>query len=467
MAKRKRAAANVPEPAKKRKSDDVSPVTVQIVAGSYDRVLHGIAATIPFAKDEAVKFTDTFLFTAHTSAIRCLALSPPSALVPGQTQKIILASGSTDERINLYHLSAHLPHETHKLRIPSLISSAVVENSHNRELGSLLHHASSVTALHFPTRSKLLSSAEDSTIAVTRTRDWSLLSTIKAPIPKPQGRPSGDTAPLGGTPAGINDFAVHPSLKLMISVGKGEKCMRLWNLVTGKKAGVLNFGRELLSEVGENRLGTGEARKVAWGSTNAGEEFCVGFEWGLLVFGMDSRPRCKVAPQPKTKIHQVCYIATAAEEDTSVMAVSTEDGRILFYSTQSEDLSIASAVEGKDAAIPSARLIAQLGGKTAGLSGRIKDFTVLRLEGQSWSFLILAGSSDGNIRLWTLSASDLEAKSQKQTRQVGNLIGTYETGNRITCLQAFVMLPLPEGAEGVEETEMARLGDDEDRSDSD
>jgi protein MAK11 len=58
--------------------------TVQIITGSYERVLHGFAATIPrslvtgqqdSSKEEAEKpkvdFTDTFLFNAHASAIRC------------------------------------------------------------------------------------------------------------------------------------------------------------------------------------------------------------------------------------------------------------------------------------------------------------------------------------------------------------------------------------------------------------
>ena len=100
------------------------------------------------------------------------------------------------------------------------------------------------------------------------------------------GRPSGDTAPLGGTPAGVNDFAVHPSMKLMISVGKGEKCMRLWNLVTGKKAGVLTFKREILQGFGEGKWGSGEGKKVEWNGN--GDEFVVGFERGAVVFGMVS-----------------------------------------------------------------------------------------------------------------------------------------------------------------------------------
>jgi protein MAK11 len=476
MAKRKRnvpsdsAGAAITAPSKKIKATDPSPpqtttTTIQIVTGSYDRVLHGVTVTIPPTKD--AQFADTFLFNAHASAIRSLALSPPSAPVPKQTQKIILASGSTDERINLYHLSAHAPSKITVPIIPSLTSKAVVENPQNRELGSLLHHSSTITALHFPNRSKLLSSAEDSTIAVTRTRDWSLLSTIKAPIPKPVGRPSGDTAPLGGAPSGVNDFAVHPSTKLMISVGKGEKCMRLWNLVTGKKAGVLNFERSMLGEVGEGRFSSGEGRKVAWGSTDAGEEFCVGFERGILVFGMDSKPKCKVVPEPRSKIHQLCYVQVAEEGDIQVLAVSTEDGRILFYSTIPADLSTAEAIEGKDAPLPSAKLIAQLGGKDAGLSGRVKDFTVLSLgEGPLKEFLVITGGSDGALRVWKLSASKDLAPRSGAVRQVGQLLGTYETVNRITCLKAFIMLPKVDDEDEIENLEDFEDFDEEEDSES-
>jgi protein MAK11 len=477
MAKRKRSTngetsdTRVNSIGKKRKGTEPvqeattsSPITIQIVAGSYDRVLHGITAAI--SADNSVEFTDTFLFNAHASAIRCLALSPPSAPAPGQSQKIILASGSTDERINLYHLSAHPPRKPKKPILPSLTSKAVAEDPRNRELGALLHHSSSITALHFPTRSKLLSSAEDSTIAVTRTRDWSLLSTIKAPIPKPQGRPSGDTAPPGGIPSGINDFAVHPSLKLMVSVGKGEKCMRLWNLVTGKKAGVLNFGREMLSEIGEGRFGSGEGRKVAWGSTKASEEFCVGFEWGILVFGMDSKPKCKVMPEPRTKVHQLCYIITSEEDDASILAISTEDGRIMFYSTSPDDLIATPATEEKEILLPSAKLIAYFGGKEAGISGRIKDFSVIKTEdGKPGNLVIVGASSDGSIRLWKLSSKDLTFHGEKPSKQVGQFLGIYETGNRITCLKAFAMLRRAEGDEYEVEEEVAEM-DESSSSDS-
>lgn len=269
----------------------VASTTIQIVIGTYEKVLHGVTAILPEklgkGSGEKVEFADTFLFNAHASAIRCLAISPPSS-APDVTQpaKVILASGSSDQIINLYHISTSPPprQKGKSLSMPSLTGHKVTENPRNRELGSLQHHSSSVNALQFPTRSKLLSAAEDNTIAVTRTRDWTVLSTIKAPIPKAHGRPSGDTAALGDTPAGVNDFAIHPSMKLMVSVGKGEKCMRLWNLVTGKKAGVLNFERDLLQGIGEGRWASGEGRKVEWNST--GKEFVVGFERGAAIFGM-------------------------------------------------------------------------------------------------------------------------------------------------------------------------------------
>lgn len=266
-------------------------VTVQVIVGTYEKVLHGVQATLfeqakgAPGQGSFVEFADTFLLSPHSSAIRCLAISPPSNSDTTKSQKAILASGSSDQVVNLYHISIEAPpRHSEGPQLPTLVEKKITENSRNRELGSLQHHGGSVNALRFPTRSKLLSAADDNTIAVARTRDWTVLSTIKVPIPKAHGRPSGDTAPLGSTPAGVTDFAIHPSMKLMVSVGKGEKCMRLWNLVTGKKAGVLNFERDLLQGVGEGRWASGEGRKVEWNSL--GEEFVVAFERGCVVFGM-------------------------------------------------------------------------------------------------------------------------------------------------------------------------------------
>ncbi|KAI1425961.1 WD domain-containing protein [Xylaria sp. FL1777] len=483
MGKRKRnvglngSTAREEAPAKKAKaSNDVpgtAPTTIQIITGSYDRVLHGLTATV--SPDDKVEFADTFLFNAHSSAIRCLAVSPPSAPESGKIQRVMLASGSSDERINVYHISAHPPRRKAKDLLSSIAPRKILENPKNRELGTLLHHSSTITSLSFPTKSKLISASEDSSIAVTRTRDWSLLSTIKVPKPKPQGRPSGDTAALDGTPAGVNDFAVHPSMKLMISVSKGERCMRLWNLMTAKKAGVLNFTRDILVEAGESKHSPGEGRKVVWGTTEEGDEFSVGFDRDLIVFGMDSTPKCRVMPEPRRKIHEFCYVSVDSETESSLLAVSTEDGRILFFSTNTQDLSTQEPTTDKknekNEKLPVAKLVAQLGGREAGVTGRIKDFAICRVADQQGDKLLIpTGSSDGKVRLFMLSVKDLaEARGKESPEQIGKQLGTYETQNRITCLGAFVMIPRAEGAQDsddeFDEIDNSEEEDDEDDND--
>ncbi|KAL4944905.1 hypothetical protein BDV06DRAFT_186091 [Aspergillus oleicola] len=474
MAKRKRDEAaketQATQPSKPTKSSKKEPlsfehsdgaaITLQIVTGSYERVLHGFTASIPTTclaaektKESAgdsssVQFVDTFMFEAHASAIKCLAMSPLPKTDSTEPPKVILASGGSDERVNLYTLSAAPPTvNEHYPTVPTLAGNKILENPKNRELGALLHHSAPITALVFPSRSKLLASAEDNTISVSKTRDLNVVSTIKAPHPKVQGRPSGDTAPPGGSPSGVNDFAVHPSMKLMLSVGKGERCMRLWNLVTGKKAGVLNFNKDILQSVKEGRWSTGEGRKIAWNTK--GEEFAVAFEWGAVLFGIDSTPICRVVPGPRSKLHGIRYISIGPEDEDELFAVSTEDGRVIFYSTKK----LRNPEEGDDSTIMHAEPVAQFGGRSQGFPGRVKEFEILSLNGQPGvkddDFSVVTANSEGVVRVWQLFGVKLrEALSKKSSDskdiQVARLLGSYETGNRITCLKAFVMMPSEE-----------------------
>ena len=68
--------------AKKKRAidqEEATRVTFQIVIGTYEKVLHGITASITSQAGQqrehnSVQFADTFLLNAHTSAIRCLAV---------------------------------------------------------------------------------------------------------------------------------------------------------------------------------------------------------------------------------------------------------------------------------------------------------------------------------------------------------------------------------------------------------
>ena len=109
--------------------------------------------------------------------------------------------------------------------------------------------------------------------------------------------------------------------------------------------------------------------------------------------------------------------------------------------------------------MPLCTSIGQLGGAAESVTSRIKDFEILRLP-SSQSLVVVTGSSDGAIRLWMLDDAEITDSSLSMdndihesenadaappsndgamTTQVGSLLGTYEAGNRITCLRAFVM----------------------------
>ena len=159
------------------------------------------------------------------------------------------------------------------------------------------------------------------------------------------------------------------------------------------------------------------------------------------------------------------HYVTLSEDDKAindVLAVSTEDGRILFYSTTRFSPS-ESTEPGSKPNIPLCTSIGQLGGAAESVTSRIKDFEILRPPG-SQNLIAVTGSSDGAIRLWILDDAEITdgslvlagsmdndihdsehagaappSNDGAMTTQVGSLLGTYEAGNRITCLRAFMM----------------------------
>lgn len=194
----------------------------------------------------------------------------------------------------------------------------------------------------------------------------------------------------------------------------------------------------------------------------------------------DSKPKAKIVPHPSTKVHQTHYaeISGSSKVKTEVLALSTEDGRILFYSSvdRAKDCGQKSGIKSK---VPSLQALGQLGGPKQDQAGRIKDFEILSLQGAKDSHndtIVVSGGSDGLIRIWKLNNSflfaneaaitpnlnsehgqstvicgldktDKEALShQLEIPTVGDVVGSYDTGSRMTCLRAFVMWsPGPNG----------------------
>lgn len=151
-----------------------------------------------------------------------------------------------------------------------------------------------------------------------------------------------------------------------------------------------------------------------------------------------------------------------------VLALATEDGRILFYSTTVE----------KSDEIQQITPIAQLGGLSVGMVLRIKDFKILHTKENFDGYFITTACSDGTIRVWladprssstgsslaqTNGAADDKAKDDvKEIPHYGTVLGIYETGRRITSMDGMVVT-VREGEEGGDEdVEMESDSKDED-----
>lgn len=136
---------------------------------------------------------------------------------------------------------------------------------------------------------------------------------------------------------------------------------------------------------------------------------------------------------------------------------------MIFFTTKfDESEKIASSDDHRH--IPDYLVIGEIGGDAEGSRSRIKDFEVLSAPGSKSALLsplIVTASSEGSIVLWSLdlgaSVKQLSSRihpveSSKNVNgrgagphapttspQIGRLLGRYETGNRITCLKAFIM----------------------------
>ncbi|XP_041483792.1 p21-activated protein kinase-interacting protein 1-like [Lytechinus variegatus] len=164
-------------------------VRLQVFAGCYERTTFGYDLLENEAEDGSPDFAFKVRFTnnAHTGCIKALAASSRH-----------LASGSTDEIINLYDLEE------------------------NVELGSLLQHNGSVASLSFHEDGHMISSGEDGVICIWGTKTWECMKILK------------------GHKDAINSVAVHPSGKLALSVSK-DKTLRTWNLLKGRAAYTTNI----------------------------------------------------------------------------------------------------------------------------------------------------------------------------------------------------------------------------------
>jgi protein MAK11 len=225
----------------------------------------------------------------------------------------------------------------------------------------------------------LLSGSEDGKIIIWRTKDWEIFGTLKGH----QGR--------------VNDLAIHPSGRIAVSVGD-DKTVRLWNLMTAKKAANLRI---------KNDWQKGEF--VRW--SVKGDYFLVGLMNKVLLYSTSEAKVVKELPLSTTLMHLEVY----SLEGVEYVVVGLNNGKIEFYKL--EELLSDDETEEKDkeeSLITKVKPSFDLQGHT----NRIKDFQLYK-DGEK-DFLISI-SSDGNIVVW-----DLKLKDQ---------VAVYNTGERLICVE--------------------------------
>lgn len=165
----------------------MAKMDIEVVVGCYEELLLGFRIV---QVGENFQLEPSFTDHSHSGCIKHIVVS----------NKGFLASGGTDETIQLFHLGRRT------------------------QLGSLVHHSGSLTCLQFFKSSHLFSASEDGTFCIWSRATWECLKTFR------------------GHKGPIRWFSLHPSGKLVLSVGQ-DKTLRTWNVITGKSAYITNIKR--------------------------------------------------------------------------------------------------------------------------------------------------------------------------------------------------------------------------------
>lgn len=329
----------------------------RIITASYEHVLLCLSLSL---YDDGSVFTPIFNFSPHIQSIKCLAHS-----------KRYLVSGSNDENIRLYDLQKR------------------------KELGTLMQHEGNVTVLEFFDNKWLLSAGDDGRICIWRTKDWEVMGELK-----------------GHKTGGITDLSIHPSGKIAISAG-GDRTLRLWNLMTCKKASVLKVGRE------------GIPRKVKWTSTELDKtaHYVVGFDKKVWAYSAETATQ---VGRPLTFRSTLQHLDLYILDNVEYVVTSHDDGAINFVPLN--ELLVEAEEDDDDEKEKTELSIEKLpesAFKLQGHASRVKHFSFFFNKDRNTHYMTTVSSS-GRIVVWNLE------------KDVRDQIAVYETGDRLNCC---IMVP--------------------------
>ncbi|KAK4686503.1 protein MAK11, partial [Tremellales sp. Uapishka_1] len=345
--------------------------TFKIIIGTYEKLLYGLEGSYPpGATTPTLK--PIFIFPAHLACVRAVAASPGGKW---------LATGSEDEFVKVWDLRRR------------------------KEVGSLSQHTGSITSLHFPTASHLITTSEDSTLSLFRTSDWTLLKSLK------------------GHSGRVNNVDVHPTGRVALTVGK-DQTLKMWDLMRGRGAASLGLGSE--------------AELVKF--SPLGTHFAVLFPKKIQIYSLTLKLLHTLTTTSRFNTLLFALLPSGkGDEEKEVLCVGTEKGIVEVYDVTLEerkepkegDEDEEDEEEDEDEGGSGAQVekVATL----VGHSNRIKSisslpFYIPAIDSTSLpkkTVLLTSASSDGLINVY-----DLSTMSEATEKVVG-----YDTkGSRLTCV---------------------------------
>lgn len=333
-------------------------IQFRIMVGSYEHNLMCLLVLIDPKGARDAMFQPIFHFEAHSLLIKAIDLA-----------KRYLVTGSNDEHIHIYDLQKR------------------------KELGDLMGHQGTITSLRFSSEGSkdehhdklgrwLLLGSEDGKIIIWRTKDWEMFGTLKGHTDR------------------ITDLAIHPSGRVAISVA-ADQTVRLWNLMTAKKAAVLKIkGRDHLGQYGDF---------VRW--SHDGAYFIVGLKNQIMIYNTAGAKIVK-----KIQFPRVLMCAEIINVDGNEwLAVGLGNGKIQFFDWQKQ---IVDALP-EEVTMETVEPLFELVGHT----NRIKAMTYFSDETDTQGLpYLISVSLDGRIVVWNVAA-----KTE---------VAVYDTGERLNCVVA-------------------------------
>ncbi|CAM8987983.1 unnamed protein product [Rhodiola kirilowii] len=322
---------------------------MSLIAGSYERFVWGFKLKPSKSELESFTLSQLFSYPAHLSPVKSVAVS-----------NSVAASSSADDSVKIYDLSSAT------------------------EIGSLIDHSATVTALSFYTHANLsfprnlISAAADGSICIYDSDPFVLLQTLIV------------------HKSGINDLAVHPSGRLALTVGR-DSCLAMVNLIRGRRSFYCRLAKEA----------------------------------SLVKFGLDG-DKFYMAMEEKVSVHEAedAKFVCELENRKRVLCAAPGQNGLLFTGGEDKSITAWDTNTGKVAyAIDDAH------------STRVKGIVVMSscdgnstAEGEKCEdpYLIASASSDGVIRVWDIRSA---------TNGKPNPLAEVNTRSRLTCLAGSSLKP--------------------------